>query len=84
MILVGALMMTAAAGISWSDSRQSIPAFLTMIAMPLTYSIANGIALGIVAYTILHALTGRAREVHWFMYGLTLILIAKHAYVGVH
>ena len=84
MILVGALMMTAAAGISWSDSRQSIPAFLTMIAMPLTYSIANGIALGIVAYTILHALTGKAREVHWFMYGLTLILIAKHAYVGVH
>jgi AGZA family xanthine/uracil permease-like MFS transporter len=84
MILVGALMMTAAVGIPWEDMRQAIPAFLTMIAMPLTYSIANGISLGIIAYTCLHVFTGRGRQVHWLMYTLTAVLLVKNIYFGVH
>jgi AGZA family xanthine/uracil permease-like MFS transporter len=84
MILVGALMMTAAVGIPWDDTREAIPAFLTMIAMPMTYSIANGISLGIIAYTGLHLFTGRARQVHWLMYGLTAVLLLKQVYFGVH
>jgi AGZA family xanthine/uracil permease-like MFS transporter len=84
MILVGALMMTAAVGIPWDDMRQAIPAFLTMIAMPLTYSIANGISLGIIAYTSLHVFTGRARQVHWLMYALSAVLLVKQAYFGTH
>lgn len=84
MILVGALMMTAAVGIPWDDMRQAIPAFLTMIAMPLTYSIANGISLGIIAYTCLHVFTGRGRQVHWLMYTLTAVLLVKNIYFGVH
>jgi AGZA family xanthine/uracil permease-like MFS transporter len=79
LILVGAMMIAAASGIDWEDYRQGIPAFLTMVAMPLTYSIANGIAFGIIAYTLLHLLSGKPKEVHPFMYLLTILLVLKYS-----
>lgn len=79
LIVVGAMMMAAAANVEWNDYREAIPAFLTMIGMPLTYSIANGIAFGIISYTVIHAFSGRARQLHWIMYVLTVLLTVKFA-----
>ncbi|MGO1543109.1 MAG: NCS2 family permease [Gulosibacter sp.] len=68
LVVVGAMMMAQVADIEWSDFATSLPAFLTIIAMPLTYSIANGIGVGFVAYVIVHAFTGRIKKVHWLMW----------------
>lgn len=75
LILIGAMMMSSAAKIAWSDSRVAVPAFLTIMGMPFTYSITDGISLGIISYTLIMALTGKAREVHMVMYGLSVLLI---------
>lgn len=79
LIVVGAMMMSSVATIDWDDYRQAVPAFLTMAAMPLTYSISNGIAFGIISYTIINALSGRLKDVHWLMYPTSALLIAHYA-----
>ena len=63
LILVVALMMAPASEIDWQDSAVAIPAFLTFAAIPLTFSIANGLALGLVAHTLLTVASGRARQI---------------------
>jgi len=60
----------------------SLPAFLTMLAIPLTFSIANGLAFGFTAYTLLKVLRGRYREVNWLVYALTALFIARFIYLG--
>jgi AGZA family xanthine/uracil permease-like MFS transporter len=60
----------------------SIPAFLTMMSIPLTFSIANGLAFGFVAYTALKVLRGKFREVNWFVYVLTLLFILRFVYLA--
>ena len=67
LIIVGFLMMSVAQELPWRDYAVAIPAFLTMVVMPFTYSITNGIGAGFVAYTILMYAQGRARDVHWMM-----------------
>lgn len=84
LIIVGALMMSHLGKIDWDDYRESIPAFLTIIGMPLTYSIANGISFGIISYTLINALSGRARQLPWLMWLLTGLLVARYAYLGHH
>lgn len=79
LIIVGAMMIESVVGIDWSDYRESVPAFLTIVAMPFTYSIANGIAFGIISYTLIQGCSGNARKVHWIMYLLTAVLVAKYA-----
>lgn len=74
LILVGAMMMGGTLEIEWHDYRKSIPAFLTIIGMPLTYSISNGIALGIISYTLIHLISGKQKDVHWVMYVLSVLL----------
>lgn len=81
LIVVGAMMMSSVANIDWNDYRQAIPAFLTMVGMPLTYSISNGIAFGIISFTIINAVSGRLKDVHWLMYPISALLIA-HYVVG--
>lgn len=83
LIIVGAMMIESVVGIEWNDYTESVPAFLTMIAMPLTYSIANGISFGIISFTLLKAFSGRPKQVHWIMYFLTTLLLLKYATVGV-
>jgi len=68
LIIVGALMMSEVVNIDFSDITEAIPAFLTIIMMPLTYSIANGFAFGFVSYTLLKLCSGRFKEVSWVMY----------------
>ena len=59
-----------------------MPAFLTVIGMPLTYSIANGISFGIIGYTLLHAVTGETSRVHPLMALLSLLLVGRFIYAG--
>lgn len=59
--IVGAMMMSNAAHIAWDDLSESVPAFLTLVGIPLAYSIADGLALGFISYPALKVLTGRAR-----------------------
>ena len=75
LVVVGSLMVGSATKIDWSDPGESLPAFLTLVGIPLTFSIADGLALGILSYPILKAASGRAREVHWLLYVLALLLV---------
>ena len=79
LIIVGALMMRGARDLDWSRIDEAIPAFLTLAMMPFTYSIANGISFGIVAYVAIKVLRGRAREVHPLLAVLAAALIAFFA-----
>lgn len=82
LIIVGALMMQGAREIAWNRIEEALPAFLTIAAMPFTYSIASGIALGIVTHVLLYALSGKAREVHTLMYTLAVLLILYYGLTG--
>ena len=82
LIVVGSMMMTTVAEIEWADPGVAIPAFLTMIAIPLTFSIANGLAFGFVAWTLLKVLRGRFRDVSWMVYVLTVLFIVRFWYLG--
>ncbi|MBI2689375.1 MAG: NCS2 family permease [Acidobacteria bacterium] len=82
LILVGALMMAHTAEIEWTDLRAAIPAFLTIVAIPTTFSIANGLSLGLLSYTMLQVLTGRARSVTPFVYLLSAVLLLRFLYLG--
>jgi adenine/guanine/hypoxanthine permease len=82
LILVGALMIRAVLTIKWDDVTEAIPAFLTMLAMPLTFSIANGLALGFIFYPLLKALTGRWREASPLVYLLAGLFILRYIYLG--
>lgn len=68
LVVVGALMMAEVTEIDWRDFAVALPAFLMIATMPLTYSIANGIGIGFVAWVLIHAATGRARQIHWLLW----------------
>ncbi len=77
LILVGAMMMTPVKNINFDDFTESIPVFLTIIMMPLTYSIAEGILFGILSYVILKTLTGKFKDVSIVMIVLAVLFILK-------
>ena len=79
LIVVGYMMLSACAEIDWSDAGEALPAFIAIVAMPFTYSIANGIMLGVISYTVVNALCGNFRRIHWVMYILTVLFVAKYA-----
>lgn len=82
LILVGALMMDGVRHIDWDDLSESLPAFLTIIAMPLTFSIANGVSFGVISYCAVKVLAGRARQVSPILYGVAALLLARYAFLG--
>ena len=82
LIIVGLLMVSAISDIDFNDFTEGFPAFLTLIIMPFTYNIANGIAAGIVFYTLLKLISGRSKEVHWMMYVLFVIIVARYLFLG--
>ena len=77
LILVGALMLAPTAKIDWDSPRIAIPAFLTLILIPLTYSIATGLSFGLLAYAALEILTGRFNRSHWMLYLLAALFLAR-------
>ena len=81
LILVGALMVASAARIDWEEPRVAIPAFLTLLTIPLSYSIATGLSFGIISFAGLEVLTGRARREHWMMYVLALLFLGRFAWL---
>src|SRR5213083_101507 len=68
LIVVGFFMMTIARDIPWEDYEEAIPAFVTMLTMPFTWSITNGIGAGFVTYVAIKVLNGKGRQVHWMVY----------------
>ena len=82
LILVGAMMMAPLADIDWADPSVAIPAFLTLVAIPLTFSIANGLAFGVIAYVGIRALTGRLKRSDWLLAVLAVLFIARFAYMA--
>ena len=81
LIYVAMLMMSGMAHIDWKDITDTIPAIITVVMMPLTFSIANGIALGFVTYATLKLLTGQRKKVSVSLYVLCVIFIAKFAFL---
>jgi adenine/guanine/hypoxanthine permease len=75
LVVVGFLMMTAVRNIDWSDFDIAVPAFLTIVLMPFTYSISNGIGAGIIAYVVLKVARGRFREVHPLLYAVAVLFL---------
>ncbi len=68
LVVVGAMMMTQIKEIEFSNFAIALPAFLTIVTMPLTYSIANGIGVGFISWALINALSGRAKQVHWLLW----------------
>ena len=79
LIIVGSMMMASVKSIDWEDYTESVPAFLTLIVMPLTFSITEGIAFGFISYAALKLLTGRGREVNAFVYVFAALFVLRYA-----
>ncbi len=82
LILVGCLMMATVREINWDDMVVAVPAFLTIVMIPLSYSIANGLAIGFVSFTALKVFRGQGRSIGWLVYLLTALFIARFLYLG--
>ncbi len=82
LIIVGCMMMSAIGDIDWTDPVVAISAFLTMTAIPLTFSIANGLAFGFTSYTLLKLAGGQGRQVNWLVYVLTALFILRFVYLA--
>jgi adenine/guanine/hypoxanthine permease len=75
LIIVGYFMMTIVREIDWADPSIGIPALLTVVMMPFTFSITNGVGAGFLAYTVIALLRGRWRDVHWLMYLVSAVFV---------
>jgi len=79
LVAVGFLMMTQVKHIDWDRYELAVPAFLTIVVMPFTYSITNGIGAGFIAYVVIKACLGKAREVHWLLWGTAVLFLVYFA-----
>ena len=75
LIIVGVLMVGGIMKINFDDFTEALPAFLTIIFMPLAYSIADGIAFGFIAYSVVKLVAGKGKEVHWLVYILAVVAL---------
>ena len=79
LVVVGAMLMSQVRDIDFTDYSIALPAFLTIVVMPFTYSIANGIGAGFVSYVVIRAATGKARQVHPLMWVIAVAFVAYFA-----
>ncbi|MEI9815047.1 MAG: NCS2 family permease [Acidobacteriota bacterium] len=82
LIIVGGMMISSVKEVDWDDPRVGVPAFLTLITIPLTFSIANGLAFGITSYVLIRVIRGEGRQIPWGSYPLAAILLARFVYLG--
>jgi len=82
LVLVGALMVGGVAQIEWQEPRIGIPAFLTLVTIPLTYSIATGLSFGLISYAVLEIVTGRGRRQHCMLYLLAVLFLLRFIYLS--
>jgi AGZA family xanthine/uracil permease-like MFS transporter len=76
LVIVGAMMMQGVSRVDWSNFAEAVPAFLIIVGIPLSYSIADGLALGLISYPIVKLLAGQGRDVKWLMYVIAVVLVA--------
>jgi AGZA family xanthine/uracil permease-like MFS transporter len=77
-------MCGAAAKVRWSEFTDAFPAFLTLVATPLTFSIASGLSLGMISFALLKLATGKHREVSPLIWVLTGLFLLRYAFLGLH
>lgn len=77
LVIIGGLMLRLVSRFDWDDPTEWIPAFTTLILIPLTFSVANGIAGGYIAYCLIKLFTARLREVHWFSWIISFLFVLK-------
>ena len=82
LILVGSMMLATITEIRWHEPLVAVPAFLTLTLIPLTYSLANGLGLGIIAWAFLHLVTGNWRRQDWLLYILAILFTLRFIYLG--
>ncbi len=82
LILVGALMTQSIAHIDWRDFSEAVPAFITMLATPLTFSIATGLSLGLISYTVVKIAAGKIREINVLVWILTVLFVLRYVYLA--
>jgi adenine/guanine/hypoxanthine permease len=82
LILVGALMCGAVARVKWDDFTEAFPAFMTVVATPLTFSIATGLSLGLLSFTFLKVGSGRYREISPLIWVLSVLFLCRYAFLG--
>lgn len=81
LIFVGFLMITAVVDIDFSDLTEAVPAYLCLLAMPLMYSISEGIAVGVISYVIINVCAGKAKKIHPLMYILAVLFVLKYIFL---
>lgn len=82
LVLVGCLMMQSIAHVDWTDLSEAFPAFVTVVAMPLTFSIATGLSFGVISYTVVKTAVGKHRQVSTVIWVLTLVFILRDVYLA--
>jgi AGZA family xanthine/uracil permease-like MFS transporter len=82
LIVVGAMMLESLRGIDWDDYAIAIPVFLTIVAMPLSFSIANGVSFGVISYALIMLLSGRGKAVDPLLYVVAALLLIRYAWLG--
>jgi AGZA family xanthine/uracil permease-like MFS transporter len=82
LILVGALMCGSVAKVKWDDFSEAVPAFLTLVVTPLTFSIATGLSLGLLSFTFLKLFTGKYREISPLIWVLSVLFLLRYAFLG--
>jgi adenine/guanine/hypoxanthine permease len=82
LILVGVLMTQSIAQIDWQDFSEAVPAFITIIATPLAFSIATGLSLGLIAYTVVKVAAGKIREINALIWILTILFVLRYIYLA--
>ena len=83
LVIVGSMMMRNVTKVDWGNYAEAMPAFLIMIGIPLAYSIADGLAVGFIAYPIIKLSAGQGRDVKWLMYLMAAVLLAYFLLVRV-
>jgi adenine/guanine/hypoxanthine permease len=83
LILVGALMTQSISNIEWREFSEAVPAFITMLATPLTFSIATGLSLGLISYTVVKIAAGKFRDITALIWILTALFILRYVYLAV-
>ena len=81
LIIIGCLMLKNVVTINWDDFTESIPAFLTLLMMPLTISITEGIAFGFISYALLKLVSGQGRQVNWLIYLFAVLFVARYIWL---
>jgi len=79
LVIVGALMMMQVTEIDWTQFHIALPSFLTIVAMPFTYSIADGIGIGFITFAVFSVFAGKAKEVHWIMWLISALFVVFFA-----